>query len=140
MTPRQIEIVQDSCALIVPHCAEVAELVYDRLFELAPQVRPLFNGHRQGQGAKLMQVLTIPARSHRDLMPFLEKFEELASRDVRFAVRNAHFAPVVRALILALREALGEAFTIEFEEAWVDVCVHLISRTTGAADEIALAA
>ena len=140
MTPRQIDLVQDSVALIVPRLDDVAALFYDRLFELAPQSRAMFKGNLQGQGAKLMQVLTAFVRSLPNLVPVLQILDDLARRHFRYDARNAYYASAARSLILALREALGEAFTIEVEEAWVDALTLLSSRPTFVVNEIALAA
>lgn len=141
MTPRQIDLVQDSFALIVPRRAEVATSFYRILFDLAPHIRPLFRNDVETQGQKLMQVLTSVVRSLSNLTPLFQTIDALAERHVGYGVRNAHYAPVGRALILALREALGEAFTIETEEAWVDAYMLLSRRMMAAArEETALAA
>ena len=138
MTPRQIDLLKDSFALIVPRRAEVSELFYARLFELAPQVRPMFKADLEG--ATLMQVLTDVVRSLGNLARVQELVDELARRHVRYGVRSAHSASVARALILAFRETLGETFTIEVEEAWVDTYTLLSSRRASAEEEMALAA
>ena len=141
MTPKQIELVQDSFALIVPRRAQVAAIFYQRLFELAPQVRPLFKGDLEIQGKKLMQVLTSVVRSLENFTPLFLTIDALAQRHVAYGVRDAHYAPVGRALILALRQGLGDAFTIETEEAWVDAYMILSRRMmTATAQETALAA
>jgi nitric oxide dioxygenase len=141
MTPRQIDLVQDSFALIVPRRSEVAANFYRILFGLAPQLRPLFRNDVETQGQKLMQVLTSVVRSLSNLTPLLHTIDALAERHVGYGVRNAHYAPVGRALILALRDTLGEAFTIETEEAWVDAYMILSRRMMIAAgEEPALAA
>ena len=42
MTPQQVELVQSSLRKVVPIAGTAADLFYDRLFELAPAVRPMF--------------------------------------------------------------------------------------------------
>ena len=44
MTPDQIDLVQSSFAKVVPIADAAAELFYGRLFEIAPEVKPLFRG------------------------------------------------------------------------------------------------
>jgi nitric oxide dioxygenase len=46
MTPQQVAQVQQSFAFVAPIAGEAAALFYDRLFEIAPQLRPLFRGDR----------------------------------------------------------------------------------------------
>jgi hypothetical protein len=45
MTPEQVKFVQDSFARVVPIGGTVANFFYDRLFRIAPDVRPLFPEH-----------------------------------------------------------------------------------------------
>ena len=42
MSPRQIALVQSSFVEIIPVTADAAALFYRRLFEIAPQTRPMF--------------------------------------------------------------------------------------------------
>ena len=45
MTPEQITLVQESFKQVQPIAAQAADLFYGRLFEIAPQVRPLGRRH-----------------------------------------------------------------------------------------------
>lgn len=42
---------------MVPIAATAAELFYGRLFEIAPEVKPLFKTDLKAQGVKLMKML-----------------------------------------------------------------------------------
>ena len=42
MTPQQIELVQSSFKKVVPIAGTAADLFYNRLFEIAPEVRSMF--------------------------------------------------------------------------------------------------
>src|SRR5262245_2973628 len=44
MTPEQVTYVQDSFAKVQPIAGQAADMFYDRLFEIAPEVRALFPG------------------------------------------------------------------------------------------------
>ena len=44
MTAHPIDLVQSSFAKVTPIADTAAVIFYDRLFEIAPEVRPLFNG------------------------------------------------------------------------------------------------
>lgn len=57
LSPRQIELVRESFAAVIPIRQTAATLFYARLFELAPEVRPLFPRDLDAQGAKLMAAL-----------------------------------------------------------------------------------
>ena len=43
-TTQQIQLVKQSFAKIAPIAEQAADLFYGRLFEIAPQLRPLFKG------------------------------------------------------------------------------------------------
>ena len=57
MTPQQIKLVQMSFAKVVPIAATAADLFYSRLFEIAPEVRPMFPDDLSEQKKKLMAML-----------------------------------------------------------------------------------
>ena len=57
MTPDQVRLVQDSFAKVRPIAGTAADLFYGRLFEIAPEVRPLFPDDMAEQKKKLMAML-----------------------------------------------------------------------------------
>lgn len=57
MTPEQISLVQQSFEHVEPIADTAAELFYGRLFEIAPEVEPLFGDDMVEQGRKLMSTL-----------------------------------------------------------------------------------
>ena len=59
MTPTQGEMVQKSFSKVAPIADQAAALVYGRLFEIAPAVKPLFRGDMKEQGKKLMGTLAV---------------------------------------------------------------------------------
>src|SRR6267154_534836 len=58
VTPQQIELVQSSFKKVVPIAGTAADLFYDRLFEIAPEVRSLFPQDLSEQKTKLMAMLS----------------------------------------------------------------------------------
>jgi nitric oxide dioxygenase len=135
MTPQQIDLVQDSFALIVPRRAEASAIFYRRLFTLAPETRVLFRGDLVDQGRKLMQVLATIVRNLHDLGPLLDSVDYLAQRHVGYGVRDDHYAVVGRALIETLHECLGNSFTPQTERAWGYAYTILSGRMIRAARE-----
>ena len=59
MTPDQVQLVQQSFAKVAPIAGQAAALFYGRLFEIAPEVKPLFRGDMAEQGRKLMATLAV---------------------------------------------------------------------------------
>ena len=135
MTPLQIDLVQDSFALIVPRRAEASAIFYERLFAAAPETRSLFRGDLADQGRKLMQVLATIVRNLSDLRPLLDSVDYLGQRHVGYGVRDEHYALVGGALIETLRDCLGDSFDERTERAWGYAYTILSGRMIRAARE-----
>jgi nitric oxide dioxygenase len=119
MSPDQVVLVKSSFARVAPISEQAAAIFYARLFEIAPEVRPLFKGDVTEQGRKLMKTLTVVVNGLSDLPSILPAAEALAIRHVSFGVRPEHYAPVGEALIYTLGKGLGDAFTEETKAAWI---------------------
>ena len=59
MNASDVTLVQDSFKKVAPISEVAAELFYGRLFEVAPQVKPMFRGDMKEQGRKLMATLGV---------------------------------------------------------------------------------
>ena len=59
MTPEQIRMVQTSFAEVAPIADQAAAMFYSKLFELDPDLRPLFKSDLGEQGRKLMQMIGV---------------------------------------------------------------------------------
>lgn len=141
MTSTQIELVEASFRKIEPGADEVARQFYDRLFETAPSLRPMFRGDLVEQGRKLMQMITVAVRSLRRLDQILPAVEDLGRRHARYGVRDEHYAIVAGALLWTLGQGLGDAFTPEVCDAWVAMYQTVTGvMQRGAATEMAAAA
>lgn len=104
---------------LVERRADVAALVfYQRLFDLAPQVRPMFSGDIQGQGRKLMEKLGILVAALDRPDELAAELEELGAGHAGYGVREEHYAVARRALLEMLGEVIGPAFTAEARAAW----------------------
>jgi len=118
MTPEEIQHIEDSFAKVVPNRALAAALFYGRLFEIEPDLRPLFKDDMTEQGAKLMQMLSDVVGSLRNLEAVMPALQDLARRHVGYGVQPEHYEPVGAALFWTLEQGLGEAFTEDVEAAW----------------------
>ena len=119
MSPEEIWSVQDTFAAVAADSETVTDLVYTRLFEIAPEVRPLFKNDMKAQGMKLMAALTLVVRSLGHLESILPVARKLAIDHVSHGVEAKHYAVVGEALIWTLDKGLGKAFTDDVKEAWV---------------------
>lgn len=115
----EIVLIQDSFGKVAPIADQAAALFYSRLFEIAPEVRPLFRADITEQGKKLMATLAVVVNGLRDLGAIVPVAQDLARRHVGYGVEAAHYEPVGAALIWTLEQGLGEAFTTDTQAAWV---------------------
>ena len=118
MTPDQVKAIQDSFANVIPIADQAAALFYGRLFEIAPEVKPLFHGDMIEQGRKLMATLATVVNSLDNLEAVLPTASALAKRHVEYGVKAADYAPVGAALLWTLEQGLGPEFTPDTREAW----------------------
>jgi hemoglobin-like flavoprotein len=125
MDTKQIELVQASFELVRPMADQAAEIFYRRLFEIAPQYRLLFKHDMKKQGAMLMSTLGLAVGSLKNLEAILPAVRSLGQRHAGYGVTAAHYQPVAEAFLWTLEYALGDAFTPELKEAWVEAYTTL---------------
>jgi nitric oxide dioxygenase len=118
MTPQQVALVQASFAKVAPIAPQAADMFYARLFELAPQVRPMFRGDMAEQGRKLMTMLATVVNGLSRLDVIVPAAQQLAARHVAYGARAEHYPVVGAALLDTLEKGLGADFTPEVREAW----------------------
>src|SRR5260221_9355296 len=94
MNSDQVALIQHSFAKIRPIAQEAAALFYGRLFEIAPDIRPLFRGDMAEQGRKLMATLAVVVNGLADLESILPAASALAKKHVSYGVRAEHYGPV----------------------------------------------
>lgn len=119
MTPDQIALLRSSFAKVRPISDDAAALFYGRLFEIAPEVRPLFKADIAEQGRKLMTTLAVVVNGIDNLSALMPAVERLGARHAGYGIADEHFTPVGAALIWTLEQGLGDDFTPETREAWV---------------------
>ncbi|MCI0393446.1 MAG: globin domain-containing protein [Chloroflexi bacterium] len=118
MTPKQIELVQETFALVAPMADQAAALFYARLFTLDPSLRPLFRSNMDEQGKKLMATLTLVVRDLQQPETIIAAVQHLGQRHATYGVQPAHYNTVGSALLWTLNQGLGDRFTAEVEAAW----------------------
>ena len=119
MTPEQVTLVQQSFAKVVPIADQAAVMFYDRLFDVAPQVKAMFPADMTEQRKKLMGTLGAVVNGLSDLDSILPAASALAQRHVAYGARAEHYPVVGSALLWTLEQGLGEAWTPDVADAWL---------------------
>ncbi len=96
----------------------LAKRFYARLFEIDPTTEPLFQGDMSEQRLKLLQTLSVVVSTLDDLPRIVPAIQNLGKRHVTYGVTADHWDSVGAALLWALEDAFGAAFTNDVREAW----------------------
>ncbi len=121
MDPRQIQLVQESFAEVLPIADLAAAMFYKRLFETAPGLKPLFKGDMQQQGKRLMSMIAVAVRGLNDLDKLVPVVQQLGVRHHGYGVQDKDYATVGAALLWTLEQGLGAGFTGDVKRAWTAV-------------------
>lgn len=125
MTPDQVTMVQESFKKVVPIAGTAADLFYNRLFEIAPEVRPLFPDDLAEQKKKLIAMLATAVTNLHQVDKIIPAVEDLGKRHVAYGVTDKMYEPVGAALLWTLEQGLGPEFTPELKGAWTETYVTL---------------
>jgi len=113
-----VALIRSSWAVVAPRADEVARHFYATLFGLAPETRELFPVNMEVQRSRLLRALVHVVQMvdrPDEVVPFLEQL----GRDHRkFGVGPEHYDAVGVALLSAVAEFAGPAWTPEVEKAW----------------------
>jgi hemoglobin-like flavoprotein len=141
MTPRQQNLIKESFGMVAPIADQAATIFYARLFELDPSLQRLFaHTDMDGQRKNLMQTLTVVVKSIDKLDTIVPAVRALGARHAGYGVTPEMFATVGQALLDTLATGLGDAFTTETRNAWIDAIQILASVMIGAMEQESAAA
>ncbi|MBA3534538.1 MAG: hemin receptor [Ardenticatenales bacterium] len=121
MNLAQIRLVRRTFEYIRPpsEASDVAvAMFYERLFELDPELRPLFKTDMAVQGRKLMQTLALMIDTLENPGAIALEVQALGLRHTGYGVQEQDYDTMREALLWTVRQSLGEAYLPEVEEAW----------------------
>lgn len=119
LTDEEKQMIMDSFTKIAPISEQVAEAFYKRLFEIAPDTKPLFKDiNMQDQGRKLMQTIATAVGALYTPDVFDETFEALGKRHVAYGVTEKQYQDVKLALLGAFKDCLTDDYTEAVNIAW----------------------
>ena len=121
LTANDIALVRASFAKVLPIKDAAADLFYNRLFEIAPQLRPMFPKDLKEQKTKLMAMIAAAVGGLHDLNTLVPHVKALGARHAGYGVTVAHYSMVAEALMWTLERGLGDEFTPQVRSAWAKV-------------------
>jgi hemoglobin-like flavoprotein len=114
-----VEMLEQSFDLVAPQGDELMTTFYDKLFEAAPSVRPLFaHVDMERQRQALLNMLLVLRESLRDLEDIVPDLEELGARHIEYGAQAEHYPVVGEVLIGAMAQVAGDAWKPEYTSAW----------------------
>jgi hemoglobin-like flavoprotein len=125
MTTNTVSLVKNSWDKVKPISDQAAGLFYGRLFEIYPEVKPLFKGDMQQQGRKLMAMINTAVNALDNLEPVIPAIKDMGARHAGYGVSDEDYDKVADALLWTLDKGLGDEFTPEVKDAWVTVYTTL---------------
>jgi hemoglobin-like flavoprotein len=120
MDSTTIRHLQESVALLPKGDLAPVDEFYRHLFELAPEARPLFKTDMDVQAKKFSDMLAWVIAHLERPHELCQELRALGARHSGYGVKIDQYAPVGSALIWMFQRTLGDRFTPEMEEAWLE--------------------
>ncbi len=136
LNAKQIELIQDSFAKLVPRATILAQDFYARLFELRPDFQELFPHNMDDQRSKLVVALATIVQNLHKLDAAIEDVRNLGKRHVGYGVADRDYEPVGAALIYALHKNLDGIWDDELQVAWIVAFQSVSGAMIEAANEV----
>lgn len=119
LTAEQIKLVQDSLAIILDDIDVAGRMMYDRLFELDPNLQILFSETDiQLQGRQFIRMVMALVAALERPQELREQLLALAERHQGYGVQPEYYATMGKALVWMVNHRLGPAYTPEVQAAW----------------------
>ena len=120
MDQTQVALVQKSFEKAAALGEKVADIFYEELFAIDPSLRTMFKGDMREQKKKLLAMLAVVVRSLHAPENILKPAQDLAIKHVAYGVKPEHYTYVGNALLRTLKKGLGEQYTPQVRDAWVE--------------------
>lgn len=118
LTAEEIARIRSSFDLVFSKSTEMTTTFYDRVFELAPECRPMFRDDMDVLKRDFIATLAVLVGSLDHVTGLLSSIDILGRNHARYGVQPEHFPLVGEALLWSLSKGLGEQWTSEVEQAW----------------------
>lgn len=136
MTSASLDRLQRSFAALAPRLETITSRFYERLFELRPDTRSLFQIDMQLQRRHLAAALAMIVRNLRMLDALEQPLRELGARHARIGVLVEHYPAVVDAMLSALSEGLGSGWDADLAADWVGLLNRITAHMTSGARDL----
>jgi hemoglobin-like flavoprotein len=121
MNPETQRLVRESWSRFEPAAERLAPFLYEKLFELDPEARPLFaRTDMEAQGRKVMLMFGEIVAALDQPEALIPELADLGRRHLHYGVQDHQYESLGTALLWTLERGLGPAFTDEVRNAWTE--------------------
>ena len=110
---------------------EMGNLLFDTLFELAPNLKSVYGKPRQILSSKFVEMMSTLVSFHGDSMRMEEQIAWLGFRHIKYGAQAQHVRVMGDVLIETMSRAVGEDWTSDMAEAWMELwlkCCELMMQ------------
>ena len=126
--PLKVELINQSFQYIKAYGGQFAASFYENLFRLYPESQQLFaDADMEAQQAKLWDSLVAIVLGLRYPQHLTDSLKGLGARHIQYGALPEHYPLVGEALLTTFEQYLGEKWTKEVKQAWVEA-YHEISK------------
>lgn len=117
----QVECLEQSFDEIKPQADSFVNSFYENLFAANPEAKPLFaDTDMAEQKKKLLNSLVLVVENLRKPNVLSDALKGLGARHVKYGALPEHYPLVGNALLTTFGQYLGDKWTPEVKQAWVD--------------------
>src|SRR5690349_15095801 len=118
ITARQRLLIRNSWELMRPMAIHVADLFYDRLFELDPSLEVLFPEDLTAQRPRFMNAVGAAVAGLDDMDALRPTLLDIGRQNLSQGIQPGHYDTLGKALLWTFEQSLAEEFTPPMREAW----------------------
>ncbi|MCY3414121.1 MAG: hypothetical protein INQ03_20925 [Candidatus Heimdallarchaeota archaeon] len=119
ITPKELKTLRKNWDVVRENKDKMASAHYDKLFEIAPNVEPLFKASAEVQGERLIHSITEVLRlldvNEESVITYIKR---LGIKHRGFKVKKSYYPYMIDSLIWAISSALGHELTDEETATW----------------------
>lgn len=125
LSQKTIDTVKATIPVLEEHGLAITSKMYDILFEKYPETKALFSRSPDNQPEILFAAIAAYANHIDNIELIHEKVMYIADAHVKSHVLEEHYPMVGDAILMAMKDVLGEAATPEVLEAWEQAYLYL---------------
>lgn len=120
-TGLKVKLLEDSFEKVKPQANEFIESFYANLFTDYPAAKPLFaHSNMKEQGGKLLKSLVFVVENLRQPGALTDALKGLGARHVKYGALPEHYPLVGNTLLKTFEQYLGNDWTPQTKDAWVE--------------------